>query len=105
MYSRIRTVIRSVFQGITKKRMFFGQLVIYNLLRGNLKMNNDSASYSGGVGFFGLLTILFIGLKLGGVINWNWFWVLSPLLIPFLFLGIIFVILIIAAIIVRRNIK
>lgn len=36
----------------------------------------------GGVGFTGLLTILFIGLKLGGVIDWSWWWVLSPLWIP-----------------------
>jgi hypothetical protein len=34
---------------------------------------------SGGVGFFGLLGILFIGLKLGGVIDWGWFYVLMPL--------------------------
>jgi hypothetical protein len=26
-----------------------------------------------------LLTTLFVGLKLGGVINWAWLWVLSPL--------------------------
>lgn len=37
---------------------------------------------SGGVGFGGLLTLLFIGLKLGGVIQWSWWWVLSPLWIP-----------------------
>jgi len=36
----------------------------------------------GGIGFGGLLAILFIGLKLGGVINWSWLWVLSPLWIP-----------------------
>lgn len=29
--------------------------------------------------FGDLLLLLFIGLKLGGVINWSWFWVLSPL--------------------------
>lgn len=34
---------------------------------------------SGGVGFLGLLTLLFIGLKLAGVINWSWWWVLAPL--------------------------
>lgn len=35
------------------------------------------------VGFLGLLTILFIGLKLGEVIAWSWVWVLAPLwLIP-----------------------
>lgn len=37
---------------------------------------------SGGVGFTGLLAILFIGLKLGNVITWSWWWVLSPLWIP-----------------------
>ena len=31
------------------------------------------------IGFPGLLALLFIGLKLGGVIAWSWFWVLSPL--------------------------
>ena len=31
------------------------------------------------IDFFGLLTILFIGLKLGGHINWSWVWVLAPL--------------------------
>lgn len=30
----------------------------------------------------GLLAILFIGLKLGNVIQWPWIWVLSPLWIP-----------------------
>lgn len=37
---------------------------------------------SGGIGFCGLLTILFIGLKLTGFINWSWWWVLSPLWLP-----------------------
>lgn len=31
------------------------------------------------IGFTGLLTLLFIGLKLGGAIAWSWVWVLSPL--------------------------
>lgn len=38
---------------------------------------------SGGIGFIGLLTILFIGLKLTGYITWSWWWVLSPLWIGF----------------------
>ena len=38
-------------------------------------MNRDT----GGVGFLGLLTLLFIGLKLTGYITWSWIWVLSPL--------------------------
>ena len=42
-------------------------------------MSKETSSASGGIGFFGLLTLLFIGLKLGGVINWSWWWVLAPL--------------------------
>lgn len=34
---------------------------------------------NGGVGFTGLLTIVFIVLKLLGVIQWSWVWVLSPI--------------------------
>jgi len=30
-------------------------------------------------GFLSILSILFIGLKLGGVITWSWWWVLAPL--------------------------
>ena len=40
-------------------------------------MENNKAS--GGIGFTGLLTIVFIVLKLLKVINWSWLWVLSPL--------------------------
>jgi len=32
-----------------------------------------------GMSFVGGLTILFIALKLLGVIGWSWLWVLSPL--------------------------
>jgi hypothetical protein len=41
-------------------------------------MSNSSSS-SGSVGFLGLLTVLFIGLKLTGYIAWSWWWVLAPL--------------------------
>ena len=41
-------------------------------------------SSSGGVGFVGLLTVLFIGLKLTGYIAWSWWWVLSPIWISIL---------------------
>ena len=33
---------------------------------------------SSGIGFFGLLTILFIGLKLTGFIDWSRWYVLMP---------------------------
>jgi hypothetical protein len=40
---------------------------------------------SSGIGFVGLLTILFIGLKLTHYISWSWWWVLSPILISLVF--------------------
>jgi len=49
-------------------------------------MSESSNNASGGIGFFGMLTILFIGLKLTGYIDWSWFWVLSPTLIPLIIL-------------------
>nr|DAG41633.1 MAG TPA: transmembrane protein [Caudoviricetes sp.] len=41
-------------------------------------MENSNSS-SGGIGFCGLLTVLFIALKLTGYISWSWIWVVSPL--------------------------
>lgn len=41
-------------------------------------MSNQASNNSGGIGFVELLTILFIGLKLTGYVDWSWFWVLSP---------------------------
>ena len=35
----------------------------------------------GGLGAF-LLFLLFLGLKLGGVIDWSWWWVTAPIWIP-----------------------
>ena len=35
-----------------------------------------------GGGFLSLLVILFIGLKLGNIIDWSWWWVLAPIWIP-----------------------
>lgn len=46
-------------------------------------MNNErNNTTAGGIGFCGLLTVAFIVLKLTGVINWNWLWVLAPIWIP-----------------------
>lgn len=42
-------------------------------------MSDNSSASSGGIGFCGLLTIVFIVLKLLGKITWSWLWVLSPL--------------------------
>ena len=55
-------------------------------------MSASSSSSSGGIGFTGLLTVLFVGLKLTNVIAWSWWWVLSPIWIPILLLIIILII-------------
>lgn len=55
----------------------------------------SNSSSSGGIGFTGLLTIVFITLKLTGFINWSWWWVLSPLWITFLIALLIFAIVIV----------
>lgn len=50
---------------------------------------NVSSSSSSGIGFVGLLTIVFIVLKLLGKITWSWWWVLSPLWISAAFVALI----------------
>jgi predicted membrane protein len=40
-------------------------------------MSNNSSN-SGGIGFVGVLTTVFIVLKLLGKIDWSWVWILSP---------------------------
>ena len=54
-------------------------------------MSQESKSYGGGVGFPGLLTVLFVGLKLTGYIGWSWWWVLSPLWITALLVALLLI--------------
>lgn len=62
-------------------------------------MSSNNSSSSGGIGFTGLLTILFIGLKLTGHITWPWVWVLSPIWISILLvLAILAIVLLVAVI-------
>lgn len=53
-------------------------------------------SKSGGITFLGALQVLFIGLKLAGVIDWPWHLVLAPLIfegiVILLFLVLLFVV-------------
>lgn len=53
-----------------------------------------------GIGFTKILTLLFITLKLTGVITWSWFWVLSPILIPLIVLIALVIIAGIVAVII-----
>lgn len=42
-------------------------------------MTENNQSHSSGIGFCGALFLLFLGLKLGKVIDWSWWWVTAPL--------------------------
>jgi len=53
-------------------------------------MAEGNSSSSGGIGFFGLLTIVFITLKLTGDITWSWAWVLAPAWIGLILLLLLF---------------
>jgi len=54
-------------------------------------MSNNSSS--SGIGFTGLLTIVFVTLKLTNYIDWSWWWVLSPLWISVaVFFGVLIII-------------
>jgi len=61
---------------------------------------SNTATKTSGIGFTGLLTILFIALKLTGYVTWSWWWVLSPTWISF---SIVFLILFIILIITALN--
>lgn len=56
-------------------------------------MSETKTVNTGGIGFSGLLAIVFITLKLTGYIDWSWWWVLSPLWIPFVVVMLVIVLL------------
>lgn len=62
-------------------------------------MSTASSSSGSGIGFCGLLAILFIGLKLTGHIDWSWLWVLAPLWVPIPILFIIILCMVIAMVV------
>lgn len=61
--------------------------------------NEKSNGATGGIGFCGVLAIVFIVLKLVGVISWSWVWVLAPIWIPAAIVVVILLLFIIAIIV------
>lgn len=61
-------------------------------------MSKDSGNASGGsgIGLFGVLGVVFVTLKLCGVINWSWWWVTAPFwggfLLSLTIIGVVFAI-------------
>ena len=62
-------------------------------------MSNSSTYSGGGIGFGGALFLVFLVLKLTGDITWSWWWVTSPLWMPFAFILVIAVLAVIVLII------
>lgn len=61
-------------------------------------MNKNSSNPNrGGLGFCGALTIAFIVLKLCHVIEWSWFWILSPMIFSLGLALIIFLVMLVVA--------
>lgn len=56
-------------------------------------------SNGSGISFVGVLAIVFIVLKLCGVISWSWWWVTAPLWIPAAIALVVIIFCIIAAVI------
>ena len=59
--------------------------------------NSSTTTRSSGLGFGGLLTIVFITLQLTGVINWSWWLILLPLYGP---LTIVLILVLVGALLV-----
>ena len=61
-------------------------------------MNNNAGS--SGLGLSTVLTIIFVVLKLVGVIAWSWWWVFSPILID---IGLNIIVAVVCAIYIVRH--
>lgn len=66
-------------------------------------MSKNTQTQSGGIGFFGLLAIVFITLKLMGYITWSWWWVLAPLWAPLAVVLVIFFIILLIAVVTDKR--
>ena len=60
----------------------------------------DNKAKQGGLGIVSVLTIVFIVLKLLGVIQWSWIWVLSPI-----WISAVIVVAVFSAILIGGKIK
>lgn len=66
---------------------------------------NDKKATTGGLGIGTILFLIFLTLKLaeiGPVAKWSWWWVTSPLWIPFAFIGAIAAVMLGAVVITTK---
>ena len=76
-YIRERNVCRIVGESVDVLNVH-GECGFYNNNKIKRNIMTEKTTTSGGIGFFGLLTIVFIVLKLTKVIDWSWWWVTAP---------------------------
>jgi hypothetical protein len=62
-------------------------------------MANNNTS-SGGVGFFGLMFLILMTLKLTNYIDWSWWWITAPL-----WGGFVIIIIIIAVFVIIKSLE
>lgn len=51
--------------------------------------------------FLSGLALLFIGLKLGKVIDWPWYWVLSPIWMPIVIIVIVVAVIFLVGLVIK----
>lgn len=62
----------------------------------------NEVKVNGGIGFTGLLAIVFIVLKLTNVIGWSWWWVTAPIWIPVAITLVIFIVCVVSLFLAKR---
>ena len=57
-----------------------------------MERNESNTTVKAGVGLAELTFLVFLVLKLIGVIDWSWWWITAPLWIPVIFVIVLFAI-------------
>ena len=67
-----------------------------------MRQNKTVVNTNGGIGFFGLLAVVLIGLKLTGTIAISWLTILGVLFAPLAILLTVFCVMVVVAMIVNK---
>jgi len=65
-------------------------------------MSSESLASSNGIDVIGLLGVVFVTLKLVGVIDWSWWWVTAPFWGGVAIAGVIIIVAFLAAFVASR---
>ena len=65
--------------------------------------NQNEKNVSVSINIATILFVVFLVLKLTGVISWSWWWVTAPLWIPFCFGLMVATILVVVRVIIRKK--